>query len=127
MQKRRVSPPTKDVHDNTDVVEIVDTQSAISKVVQKMQSSKLSWKPTAVVPPKNLNTQSIAPEPFAPVTPLPEKPNQTEFRKALGELESLALLASAEVKRAQAETKKAEGTLDVVLSEIRSFRNKHDL
>ena len=71
------------------------------------------WKPMVVVPPKNLNMQSKAAEPFALVMLLPEKPNQIDFRKALGELESLAFLGSAEVKHAQAKTKKAEGTLDV--------------
>jgi len=134
VQKTRVSSPPKDAHNDNDAVEVIDTPPAISKGKQKAQPSKpsKSSKPSVIIMPKNPTTLPKPSKPSILVTPLSEKPNQatgvpTEFLKTLGQLESLALVASAEVKRAQAETKRAEGTLDIVLSEIRSFRNKYEL
>jgi hypothetical protein len=132
VQKRRVSPPPKDAHDD-DIVEVIDTPSAVLKGKQKAEPAKPSKesKPSVVVTPKNATAQLKPSKPSANVVPPSEKPNPTtgvpkEFIKTLGGLESLALVASAELKRAQAETKKAEGTLDIVMSEIRAFRTKYD-
>jgi thiamine pyrophosphate-dependent acetolactate synthase large subunit-like protein len=128
-----VSPPPKDADDN-DVVEVIDAPSAVSKGKQKALPSKTSKssKPSVVVMTKDPTAQPKLSKPSDHVVPPPEKQSPTtgapkDFMKTLGELESLVLVASAELKRAQAETEKAEGTLDVVMSEIRSFRTKYDL
>jgi hypothetical protein len=81
-----------------------------------------------VLVPKDATAQpkpskpSVSATPPNPTTGVPKK-----LLKTLGELETFALVASAEVKHAQAEAKKAEGTLDLVLSEFRLLRTKYDL
>ena len=127
MQKRPASPPHKDQHD--DDAEIVDAPSATSKGKQKAQPKPFN---PSVGVPRNTTTQAKQTKRSVAPTPLSEKPSVTtgaskDLLKTLGEIESLALAASAEVKHAQAEVKKAEAVLDTVLSEIRSVRTKYDL
>lgn len=133
VQKRQASPPPEDARDDGDTAGTISAPSAASKGKQRAQLPKLSgsFKLSMAAVPKTPVTQPKPPSAVTP-TPVPEKLSRNkdvpaEFLKALGELEALALVASAEVKHAQAEAKKAEGTLDAVLSEVRSFHTRHGL
>lgn len=93
----------------------MDSPPAKQKGKQKVQPPKLP-KPSIVIPsrlPAHTSSQ-------------PEKINK-DLAKTLGKFEANVLVASAEVKRVQAEAKRAEGTLDELMSEFRAFRSRYDL
>lgn len=114
LRKKQTSLPSlpKDTDEHNDI-EVMNSPPAKQKG-QKVQLPKLP-KPSIVIPSRLPTHTSLQ----------PEKINK-DLAKMLG-FEANILVTSAEVKRVQAEAKRAKGTLDKLMSELCAFHSHYNL
>ena len=126
IQKKHTSLTFQDNNNNdNDEVQVINTSSAASKGKKKVELLKEVKSSIIFKPPKP------AILPFIHIMLLHEKvkwamDSSKETLKMLGKLEKLTLVTSAKLRHAQAKTKKVEGMLDMVLSEISIFHIKYN-